>query len=300
MSALTEIPAHFPTEFGTNWDHLCQQKDARLAGMVTMHKVNGKESSFNQMDSVEMARVTTRSGETRYTDINLAKRWLRPLPYDLATLLDEWDGEYLGQIALPQSDIVTSHGAAYSRACDDVLIAAATGSAYTGDTGTTATPLPSGQKVAVDYVESGATANSGLTVAKLRAAAYAFDANDVDPDEPKFLAVSAKQIQDLLKTTEVTSADYNTVKALVAGQIDTFMGFKFIRSQRLALDSGTGIRTCFAWVKSGIKFSTAGRSTKVDLLPTRSHSLQIRTVASLGATRTEEEKVVQISADEVL
>lgn len=300
MSAMSEIPAHYPTEFATNWDMLVQQKQSRLREMVSMHRVNGKETSFNQIDSVEMARKTTRAGETRYTDINLAKRWLRPLPYDLATLFDEWDEEYLGQIVLPSSDVVQAHGSAYGRACDDVLIAAATGDAYTGDTGTTPTALPSGQKVAVDYVESGTAANSGLTIAKLRAAAYIFDSNDVDPDEPKFIAVSAKQIQDLLRTTEITSGDYNTVKALVAGQVDSFMGFKFVRSQRLALDSGTGVRTCFAWVKSGIKFTDAGRSTKMDVIPTREHALQIRTVASLGAVRTEEEKVVQISADEVL
>lgn len=300
MSAITEIPAHFPTEFATNWEMLAQQKLSRLKDMVSLHRVSGKETSFNQMDAIEMSRVTTRAGETRISDINLAKRWLRPLPYDLATLFDEWDGEFLGQIVLPTSDTVQAHGAAYARACDDVLIAAATGSAYTGDAGTTPTALPASQQVAVNYVETGSTANSGLTVGKLRAAAYIFDSADLDPDEPRFIAVSAKQIQDLLKTTEVTNNDYNSVQALVQGKVDSFMGFKFIRTQRLALASDTSIRTCFAWVKSGLKFTDAGRSTKMDVIPTRSHALQIRTVASLGATRTEEKKVVELACDEVI
>jgi hypothetical protein len=299
MSAMTEIPAHFPTEFATNWEMLAQQKLSRLKDMVSLHRVNGKETSFNQMDAIEMSRVTTRAGETRISDINLAKRWLRPLPYDLATLFDEWDGEFLGQIVLPSSDTVQAHGAAYARACDDVLIAAATGSAYTGDAGTTPTALPATQQVAVNYVETG-SGNSGLTIAKLRAAAYIFDSADLDPDEPRFIAVSAKQIQDLLKTTEVTNNDYNSVQALVQGKVDSFMGFKFVRTQRLAIDSGTSVRTCFAWVKSGLKFTDAGRSTKMDVIPTRSHALQIRTVASLGATRTEEKKVVEIACDEVI
>lgn len=38
---------------------------------------------------------------------------------------------------------------------------------------------------------------------------------------------------NLLRETEVSSYDFNNVKALVEGKIDTFMGFKFIRTQRL-------------------------------------------------------------------
>ena len=298
MSAISQIPQHFPVEFDTNWQHLVQQKMERLKERVIIDRVKGKEKSFNQMGTIEMSRVTSRAGETRFTDTPLYKRWIRPLPYDLATLFDEWDEEFLGSIVLPNSDTVVAHAAAYGRSVDDVIIAAATGAASTGETGTDSTVLPSSQKVAVDYVETGATANSGLTIAKMRAAAYIFDSNDVDPDEQKFLAVSAKQIQDLLRTTEVTSEDYNTVKALVSGKVDTFMGFKIVRSERLALNTSTDVRTCFAWVKSGLRLTDAGRETKMDIRPDRSHALQIRTVAALGAARMEEKKVVQISCDQ--
>lgn len=298
MSALSQIPQHFVTEFANNWEFLVQQKMDRLKGLVAVDRVKGKEKSFNQMGPIEMTRVTSRAGETRFTDTPLSKRWLRPLPYDLATLFDEWDEEYLGEIVLPASETVQAHGMAYGRACDDVIIAAATADAWTGEAGTATTPLPSTQKVDVNYVETGSAANSGLTIGKLRQAKYILDSNEVDPDEPRFIAVSAKQIQDLLRATEVTSEDYNTVKALVDGTVDTFMGFKFIRTQRLALNTSTDVRTCFAWVKSGIKFSDAGRNTRMDVRADRSHALQIRTVASLGATRTEEKKVVQITCDE--
>ena len=297
MSALSQIPEHFVTEFANNWDFLVQQKTDRLKSLCLVDRVKGKEKSYNQLGVIEMARVTSRSGETRFTDTPLYKRWLRPLPYDLATLFDEWDSEFLGEIVLPTSETVQGHGMAYGRACDDVIIAAATADAYTGETGTATTALPSGQLVAVNYVESGSAANSGMTIGKLRAAKYILDGNEVDPDEDRFIALSAKQVQDLLRSTEVTSDDYNTVKALVDGKIDTFMGFKFVRTQRLALSSGD-IRTCFAWVKSGLRFSDAGRTTRMDVRADRSHSLQIRTTAALGATRTEEKKVVNIACDE--
>jgi hypothetical protein len=55
---------------------------------------------------------------------------------------------------------------------------------------------------------------------------------------------------------------------------------------------------CVAYVKSGVKLADAGRKVHVDIRPDKSHALQIRTVASLGATRMEEKKVVSIECDE--
>jgi hypothetical protein len=112
--------------------------------------------------------------------------------------------------------------------------------------------------------------------------------------------VSAKQLQDLLRTTEVSSADFNSVKALVQGQLDTFMGFKFRRVAKsfLPYTTGTDVRKVVAYVKSAVKLADAGRKVHVDIRPDKSHALQIRTVASLGATRMEEKKVVSIACDE--
>jgi hypothetical protein len=228
----------------------------------------------------------------------MAKRWIRPLNYDCAKLVDEFDEQFLGEVVLPTSPIIQSHAAAYARTCDKIIIDALGGTAFTGTTGTTATVLPAGQKIAANYVESGAVANSGLTIAKLRAAKFLFDSNEVDEEEERILVVSAKQLQDLLRTVEATSADYNTVRALVDGTLNTFMGFKFRRSQQLPL--AVDIRSCFAYVKSGIILAERGLKTMMDVRPDLSHSLQIRSVASLAAVRMEEKKVVEIACDEVL
>jgi hypothetical protein len=118
----------------------------------------------------------------------------------------------------------------------------------------------------------------------------------VDEEEERIIVVSARQLQDLLRTTEVTSADYNTVRALVDGNVNTFMGFKFRRTQLLGLAST--VRSCFAYVKSGIVLAERGLKTYMDVRTDLSHSLQIRSVASLGAIRMEEKKVVEIACDE--
>jgi hypothetical protein len=295
---LTNIPNHFTTQFDSNWKHLVQQKNSRLKEYCTLDSIEGKEKSYNQLDATSMTQITDRSRETRITDQSMAKRWIRPLNYDCAKLVDEFDEQFLGEVVLPTSPIIQSHGAAYARTCDKIIIDALGGTAFTGTTGTTATVLPAGQKIAANYVESGAVANSGLTIAKLRAAKFLFDSNEVDEEEERILVVSAKQLQDLLRTTEVTSADYNTVRALVDGTLNTFMGFKFRRSQQLPL--ATDIRSCFAYVKSGIILAERGLKTHMDIRTDLSHSLQIRSVASLAAVRMEEKKVVEIACDEVL
>jgi hypothetical protein len=300
MSAIVQIPEYFTTEFTSNWEHLLQQKISKLREYVSVESVRGKEKTFNQMAPVEMTKITSRAADTNISDTALAKRWLRPFPYEHATLFDEWDAEYLGEVSLPQSETIQNHAMAYMRTCDKTIIDAALGTAFTGETGVTPTSLPSGQEVDVDYVETGSAANSGLTVAKLRQASFLLTNSEVDDSDPRILVVSAKQIQDLLRTTEITSADFNTVKALVNGDIDTFMGFKFRRvaSNLLPFNGSTDVRTCFAYVKSGVKLADAGRKVHVDIRPDKSHALQIRTVASLGGTRTQEEKVVSIACDE--
>ena len=295
---LTNIPNHFTTQFDSNWKHLVQQKNSRLKEYCTIDSIEGKEKSYNQLDATSMTQITDRSRDTRISDQAMAKRWIRPLNYDCAKLVDEFDEQFLGEVVLPTSPIIQSHAAAYARTCDKIIIDALGGTAFTGTTGTTATVLPAGQKIAANYVESGAVANSGLTIAKLRAAKFLFDSNEVDEEEERIMVVSAKQLQDLLRTVEATSADYNTVRALVDGTLNTFMGFKFRRSQQLPL--AVDIRSCFAYVKSGIILAERGLKTMMDVRPDLSHSLQIRSVASLAAVRMEEKKVVEIACDEVL
>jgi Phage capsid protein len=300
MPAMKDIPSHFVTEYATNWEHLAQQKLAKTRECVTVDTVNGKEKKYNQMAPSEMDPVSVRAGDTRISDTDLPARWLRPYPLDKAFLFDEWDETFLGAVVLPQSDSVQNHAMAYNRAVDRTVIKAALNVAYTGEIGVDATPLPAGQTIAVNFVETGAAANTGLTIGKLRQAKFLLDAADVDDEDPRYIAITAKSLQDLLRTTEVTSADYNTIRALVDGKVNTFLGFEFkrISNKIMPIDTVADVRTCVAWAKSGIKITDSGRQVHIDVRPDKSHALQIRTVAALGGTRMEEVKVVAILCDE--
>ncbi len=303
MATDLEIPDHFSTQFDTNWQHLLQQKESRFVQAVMKGSgIKGKEKSYNQIEAGSMTQITGRLQQTRIDELDTKKRWIRTKEYDHVTLFDEFDEDMLGEIPLPESETIQNHAMAFKRRCDQTIIDALEGTAYVGDEGTDTATLGSGQQVAVNYVAPGGTpANSGLTLAKLIRAKSILGTNEVDDDDPLFVAVSQKQLDDLLYAVEeVSSSDYNDVKALVDGKVNFFMGFTFIRTELLTLNASTDVRTCLAWAKSGCRFEErkGGRRVMVDKRPDMNHALQIRTVCSQGATRTEEEKVVHIYCDQ--
>ncbi len=71
------------------------------------------------------------------------------------------------------------------------------------------------------------TTNTALTVATLITACQKLNEKGVPEGDRTFIH-SPKQKADLLNTTAVTSSDYNSVKALVNGQVGTFLGLKFL------------------------------------------------------------------------
>ena len=105
-------------------------------------------------------------------------------------------------------------------------------------------------------------------------------------------------MSDLLALEKITSADYATVKALVQGAIDTFMGFKFVRSQRLGTD-GSGDRQVLAFTKSAIGLAVGkDMSTKISERADKNYATQVFLSMTIGATRVEDEKVVEIACQE--
>jgi hypothetical protein len=309
MPALSQIPEHFTTQFSTNWEHLLQQKVSRLKEYVTVDTITGARKSYNQIDQTAMRLITSRSAATTPQETALAKRWIQSQGYDAVTWFDEFDEQMLGSVVLPTSETVMNHAAAYKRTCDSVILAAARGTAYTGETGVTATVLPVTQKINGDYVKTNTTIGAagwgnsdgtilGLTLDKLIKAKSILARAEVDEEDPLILVVSQAQLDDLLNNvTEVKSSDYAQVKALVEGNIDRFMGFKFVRTELVptGTDNSAAVRFAIAYAKSGIVLADEGRKVHMDILPSQNHTLQIRSVASLGATRKQEKKVVEIS-----
>lgn len=296
-----EVTQFYETEFAKNWEMKVQQKDSRLLPTVTPDSFRGKRKWYNQLDAGVMTEVTERKGDTPEGDTTGSKYWIYRRKFEFVRTWDEDDEMQLGSIALPDSDEIASFTAAEARTKDDVIIQAFDGPRKVGETGTETESFPSAQSVPKGYVTTGSESDSGLTVAKILRAKKILDENEVD-DEDRFFVTSSQQLQDMLNITQITSGDYVNVKALVDGDVATFAGFTFVRSERLPLsfDEGvqTDIRSCFAYHKSGIRWADAGRSVHIDVLPNRRHAKQLRGVCRMGAVRVEDKRIVRIYCDE--
>jgi len=276
-------------QYQSNVLDIVQQRGSRLRGAVMVDSdVNGKRKFTDQVGTTEAIKRTSRHGDSPLVNTPHLRRALTLVDYEWGDLID--DADKIRLLIDPESAYARNAAWAMGRAMDDEIISAALGTAYTGVDGTTSVVLPSGQKVAA--------AATGLTIAKLRSTKELMDESEVSEDEEKFIACSAKQITDLLESTEVTSSDFNSVKALVQGEVDTFMGFKFIRSERLNTD-GNGDRQCIAWAKSGLELGVgADVVTEIAPRPDKSFSMYVYLSMAVGATRLEEEKIVEIAAVE--
>lgn len=283
-----EITTAMVEQYRSNVQLLAQQKGSRLRNSVRIEGIVGENSFFEQIGATAAQKKTTRHMDTPQIDTPHSRRKVSMDDYVWADFVDNEDK--LRTLIDPASAYAINAVNAFGRSIDDVLIAAASGTSYTGKTGGTAVALPSSQKIA--------EGNTGLTIAKLIDAKGLFWTNDIDEDIPLHLAVSSQQLQDLLATTQVTSADYTNIKALVKGEVDTFMGFTFHRTQRLAVDA-SDIRTCFAWAQDGLLLALgADIHTKISERPDKNYLVQVWCGMSLGATRMEEKKVVEIGCDE--
>jgi hypothetical protein len=98
-----------------------------------------------------------------------------------------------------------------------------------------------------------AAGGAGLTVAKLRAASSALNDRGVDQGD-RHIAHTAADLESLLGETEVTSSDFNVVKALVQGDLNTFMGFEFHLIETRD-EGGLPANTTFAYHKAAVGYA---------------------------------------------
>jgi hypothetical protein len=287
----TQITTAFVNQFSSNVQMLSQQMGSLLRTAVDVETVNGEKAFFDQVGSAAAVLRTSRHADTPLIETPHSRRMVTMADYEYADLIDDQDK--VRMLIDPTSTYSRAAAAAMGRAMDDVIISAALGNAKTGkDGGTTTAFDTSNQQIGV-----GSPA-AGLTLAKLLEAKEILDSNDVDPSIPRYIVVSPKQISDLLGDTTVTSSDYNTVKALAQGELTQFVGFNFITSNRLGVD-GSSYRRVIAFAMDGIKLAIGKEPTaRIDERADKSYATQVYYCQSVGATRMEEAKVVEVLCSE--
>jgi len=143
--------------------------------------------------------------------------------------------------------------------------------------------------------------SANLTVAKLRDAKKTMDTNNV-PAEDRHMIIHANNLANLLSETAVTSADFNTVRALVSGELDTFLGFKFHtlgdRTEGGLSIDGSSIRSCLAFHKTAIGYGEGiGPKTEINYVPEKTSHL-VNAMLSACSVAIDGEGIVEVQADE--
>ncbi len=291
---------NFVQNYRNQLDAAFQQMSSRLRGTVESVTQNAEYGYYDRLGEATANEITTRHADTPLDDIDHTRRRLQVRGYNNALLFDNQDK--LRMLIDPKMKYAEAQAAALGRRMDATIISAASGTAVTGKAGAGTQAFDTtNQRVAVDYVEGGGpTVTSGLTVAKLRRASFILRREEVIQNGQKPVCiVSAQQIQDLLGDVQVTSADYNSVKALVNGDVDTFLGFKFVQTELLTLTAAGGTRTCLAYVPAAIKFGIAQDvNVSIDKRADKNNSIQVYSEATFGAVRMWEEAIVEILCDE--
>ena len=284
----SQITTAFVQQYSNNVQMLSQQKGSLLRNAVDAETIVGKNAFFEQVGSAVAQKRVSRHSDTPQIDTPHSRRRVSMVDYEYADLIDKQD--QVRTLIDPTSSYAQAAAFALGRAMDDEIITAVSGTAFSGETGSTSVALPSAQKI----TESG---TDGMTIAKLREAKEKFDSASVDPSIPRYIVVGPKQISDLLGTTQVTSSDFNTIKALANGEINSFLGFNFITSNRLSIASSK--RLCLAFAMDGIKLALGQDiMTRIDERSDKGYATQVYVCMTMGATRMEEEKVVTIQAHE--
>lgn len=142
--------------------------------------------------------------------------------------------------------------------------------------------------------------DSNLNTAKLRRASRFLNQKGV-PMSGRHIMVSALNLEAMLGTTEATSADYNTVRALVNGEINTFVGFQFhIIEDRdedgLAID-GSDVRDGYAWHEAAIGLARSLKDTEVNYIPVKTSWLANGRLKG-GSVARDTDGLVKVQMDE--
>lgn len=302
------VSTAFVQQYSTNVAMLLQQQGSRLRGTVQNYSFVGKAASMaEQFGSVTPVRNQSRHSDTPLISTPQDKRWIYPNDYDWADLIDNQDK--LRMLIDPAGPYAMAGAWAMGRAIDDEIISGIFNSNNTGENGTSATGLLSAFNSGSQAVAStvGASTATGLNIAKLRAAKRILLQAEVDIDNDQlFMAITAKQHDDLLNEAQAISLDYNTRPVLVDGKISSFMGFNFVHSERIpggasfntAINPAvTGYTTGSQWLvpfwaKSGVALGMWNDiQTSVDRRPDKRNSYQVYVTGTFGGARLEEKRV---------
>jgi hypothetical protein len=260
------LERHKVIAFAKNVDLVGQQLKSRLVSYVDADMAwseAGDRYTDELMGISDPVEVFQDIGDSPSGEVDKFRRWAFFKTFE--------DGKFVGtrekaeQLVDPTNPTVQAMGAGRERRRDYTIINGLFAPAYyTNAAGEIKSLAFPGTPVAVNSwayykgkADGGAapTGNTGLTTSKLREALVLLDNSNIMTVRNPVCAVEQRDLMHLLTSTEVTSADYNAVRALVNGEINSFMGIDFakVNRGRILLD-GSGYGRIPIWYPDQIAY----------------------------------------------
>ena len=307
----------FFNAYTQGYELILQERKFFWDGTMRMEALRGENEAYDFLGTIELDEKVSRFEDVPVEDMTHNRRWISPRYFRKAIFVDDED-----QIALhtdPTGDYIRSLGLGSIRTMNGIGTDAFFGSVRGGIVpgadrdGTSVAYSFVNTAIAPGTVEGGRTiphdadknsdvggTSTGLTIDKMIQAREALIQMDNDPDDVFYIGVNPRQKSDLLRQAETQSSDTSAVKALVAGEIDTYMGFRFIETNQIVLGSSndinedTNVYECPVWTKMGMLFARhMSPMFKVDWIP-RKQIWQIAARMGANAIRMDEDKVLKI------
>lgn len=302
-------------QYAANVYHLSQQEGSVIEPLCRHESFTGKADFFDRLGQAAAQDKVGRNTDTPNLNIDHSRRMVVTVTREWGTLVDRKDK--LQNIHSPENEYAKAAAMGLGRRKDQVLIEAAFNAAATGEDGSSSTALGNAQKITA--VDSGALAYPNVQL--LRKAKRKMDAGKVKGK--RWIIHAADFLEALLAETEVGSSDYNTVRALVNGELDTFMGFSFKHCEEIDaytaqsgsfdsadyhFDTTTGLyngsgtdlggteKVALALAEGGLIRGETQNSfiARISEREDKGYSGQVYTAIDMGGVRMEEVKVVQL------
>jgi hypothetical protein len=274
-----------------------QQGVSRLRSTVTVSPYQGSNAQvadYIKLAAAPLKNVASKS-DTNYGDIDTTRRWIYGDTYRApAILVDQLDK--LKTLNDPSGSYSQAIIKAMAREQDQVINASLFAAAKTGVTGSGSTIFPTSTSTNVVAVTEGAAAATGLNFQKITKGLQLLRKNQVDLNmEELYMPVTAKLMDDLINDPEINNKMYGGLLDYSNGTLNRIMGVNLVYYEYLDLDASSYVNVPL-YAKSGVQLGI-WKDVAVTLTPqvaTKNNNAQISCEMMIGATRVEEEKVIQI------
>lgn len=288
--------------YQNNVELALQQNMPKLTADCLMERgVTGEKVDIDDLiGAVADSEATDRHGDTVLSNTGHDRVWVpKPPKRYFADMVDRED-QLATKIDI-EGAYTMAAAATISRAWDDQTLAGIYGNIISGKEGTTTTAFPSGMTVPVTTGQ--ASGNARMNVDKVRAARKLLAQNYNDMAEPRYMVLTAEQVDDLLKEVPVTSDDFKQLGGKIddMGRLLRFLGFNIIEMElanpllpktAVASLDGSSFRKNLFWVKSGVVRCVWEKLfTSIDPVPMKRHSRLVYAETIVAATRVQSGKV---------